>query len=71
MSINVRDLPPDVATAVARARAAIPAREFVPIDTTPLSPEFAAWARDLVASGDLKRALLEVAATDPELATEP
>ena len=68
MTIEVRDLPEAVREAAVRARASLPKFEIVPIDTTPLPAAFSAWADEFIESGELDRALREVAASDPDLA---
>ena len=69
MAADVRDLPEALRDAAARARAAVPKHAVVPIDVTPLPEKFQQWAREFVATGELRRALDEAAAGDPDLAS--
>jgi hypothetical protein len=68
MAANVRSLPPEIARAAERARAAIGSLPTTAPDLTPLSPEVTAWADWAIESGELANALRRAADTDPDLA---
>jgi hypothetical protein len=67
MPSNLRSLPPEVAEAARRAREQAGTLSRRPPDFTPLSPEIAEWARQMIDTGELDRAIAQVAATDPDL----
>ena len=68
VAIDVRELPPEVARAVQRARAEMPPLVGPSKVPKPWGPEAAAWAERIIASGELKKALDQVATDDPEIA---
>jgi hypothetical protein len=72
---NQRTISPELAAVVARARAA--AEEAGELRSTPfsfpdagLSPEARAAIADWLSSGDYDRAVAEIVADDPDLATQ-
>lgn len=72
MTPRTRNRSPEVEELVQRIRARRAAKGWKPtpfVPLPPLPPEEAAWLREFIDSGDLRRALDAVAADDPELAS--
>jgi hypothetical protein len=69
VSAKIFDLPPLLREAVTVARAKMVNRETAPFVLPDVAPEVTAWAKHLVASGDLRRAIEDIASQDPDLAS--
>ena len=68
MAGNVTNLPSELESSVARARAARADRPVLTMPRRVLDPTLGAWAQEILDTGELDRALAAVAASDPELA---
>ena len=69
MSTTLADLPSTLADAVQMARAALPSRPRYGLPTPVITdPELRAWVAEYSSSGELAKALADVAASDPDLA---
>lgn len=69
MSAKVFELPPVLREAVTAARSRMVGHTTSPFALPIVDPEVTAWAKQLVASGDLRRAIEDVAAQDLDLAS--
>ncbi len=69
MSAKVFELPPLLREAVTATRSRMVSRAAAPFALPEVAPEVTAWAKQLVASGDLRRAIEDIAAQDPDLAS--
>ena len=67
VSVDLDQLPSDLADAVRRARLRLPAGTVRPFRAFEVDADIRAWAIELVRSGELRAAIDEVAASDPDL----
>jgi hypothetical protein len=69
MNAKTFELPMSLRDAVAAARSQMTSRTVAPFVLPHVAPEVTAWAKALVASGELQRAIEDVAAQDSDLAS--